>query len=80
MRCSSVENPRGERFGGVVIEHRNSGLADDRAGVEAFVDKVHGAAGEFDAVLDGLVLGVEAGESGQQRRMDIQNAQRKCLR
>ena len=47
---------------------------DDGAGVQAFIDKVHGAAGEFHAVFEGLMLGVQAGKRGQQRRVNVQNA------
>jgi len=41
--------------------------------VEFFVDKVHGAARGFCAIIEGLLLRIEAGERRQQRRMNIQN-------
>ena len=68
------ENAGGERLHGIVVQHRHGGLHDDGAGVQVFVDEVDGAAGDFDAVLQRLVLRVQAGEGGQQRRMDIENA------
>jgi len=58
----------------VVIEDGYCGLQDDGAGVEIFVDEVDSAAGEFYAVVEGLLLGFEAGEGGEERGMDIQNA------
>ena len=58
----------------VGVENRDGGLQDDGAGVEIFVDEVDGAAGEFDAVVEGLLLRFEAGERGQERGMDIEDA------
>jgi len=55
----------------VGVEDRDGGLQDDGAGVEIFVDKMDGAAGEFDAIVEGLLLGFQAGEGGEERRMDI---------
>jgi hypothetical protein len=58
----------------VAVEDGDGGLDDDGAGVEAFVDEMDGAAGEFYAVLQGLELGLEAGEGGQQRGVDVEDA------
>jgi len=58
----------------VGIENGDGGLQDDGAGVEIFVDEMDGAAGEFDAVVEGLLLGFEAGEGWEERWMDIQDA------
>ena len=45
-------------------------LQDDGAVVEVLVDEVHGASGDLYAVFEGLLLGVESGERGQQRGVD----------
>src|SRR5271165_3142753 len=61
----------GEGFDGVFVEYGDGGLGDYWAGVEGFVDEVDGAAGDLYSVAEGLLLGVEAGEGGQQRRVDV---------
>src|SRR5258708_36268333 len=58
----------------VGIEDGDDGLQDDGAGVEIFVDKVDGASGELDAVIEGLLLRFEAGEGRQERRVNIDDA------
>src|SRR5260370_28853834 len=58
----------------VGIEDGDDGLQDDGAGVEIFVDKVDGASGELDAVVEGLLLRFEAGEGRQERRVNIEDA------
>ena len=58
------------------LEHRDGRLRDDRPGVRAGVDEVHGAAGDADAVLEGLRLRVHAGEGGQERGVDVDDAHR----
>ena len=55
----------GEGVRVVGFEDGNGALEDDGAVVEMFVDKVNGAAGDFYAVVEGLLLGVEAGKGGQ---------------
>ncbi len=60
-----------ERVG---IEDGDGGLQKDRAAVELFVDEVNGTAGDLHAVGERLILGIETGKGGQQRRMDIQDA------
>ncbi len=62
--------------GGCVVgfEDGDGALQDDDALVEVFVDEVDGAAGYFDAVVEGLGLSVEAGEGGKQRGMDVEDA------
>ena len=59
---------------GVVVEHRHGPLGDDGAGVETFVDEVHGHAGDLDAVAQGVVDRRGARESGQQRRVQVDDA------
>src|ERR1700758_4749177 len=54
-------------------------LQDDDAVVELLIDEMHGAASDFDAILKGLLLRIQAGKRGQQRWMDVQNALRKSL-
>ena len=69
-----VENALRESFGGVVIVDGDASLADYRAGVEIFIDEMDGAAREFCAVGEGLVLGFEAREGGEERRVDVEDA------
>src|SRR5205814_981991 len=47
------EDAGGEALLVVAVLDRHGRLGDDRAGVDALVDEVHGAAGELDAVLEG---------------------------
>ena len=68
------EDARGERLRRVVVEDGNGALRDDGAAVQSLVNEVDGAAAHFDAVGDGLSLRVEAGEGGEQTRMDVQDA------
>ena len=60
-----------EGVGGILIEDGDACLGDDGAGVESFIDEVHGAAGDFCAMDEGLMLRVKAGKRGEQRRMDV---------
>jgi hypothetical protein len=63
-----------EGGGGVVVMHGDGLLGDDGAGIDALIDEMDGAAGDFDAVIEGLFPGFEAGEGGQQGRVDIDDA------
>lgn len=56
------ENAGGEGVGIVGIEHRDGTLENDDAVVEVLIDEVDGAAGDLDSVVEGLLLGIEAGE------------------
>ena len=58
----------------VAVEHRHRRLRDDRPGVGARVDEVHGAAGDARAVVERLPLRVHAGERRQERRVDVEDA------
>ena len=69
-----LEDAGGEGFGGVGVEDGDGVLQDDDAVVYGLVDEVDGAAGDFRSVVEGLVLGVEAGEGGEQRWMDVEDA------
>ena len=60
------EDAVGEGVCVVGVENRDGALEDDGAVVEVFVDEVDGAAGDFHAVVECLLLGVESRESGQQ--------------
>ena len=42
--------------------------------VELLVDEVDGASGYLYSVIEGLLLGVEAGEGGEQRWVDVEDA------
>src|SRR5665647_417181 len=63
-----------QRLLGVVLKHWDDGLEDDRAHVDLGGDEVDRAAGEPDAPVDGPLLDVEAGEGGQERRVDVDDA------
>src|SRR6185437_7474312 len=69
-----AQDAGGERFHGVVVKNGDGALQNDWAGVEVFVDKMHGASGDFHAVVDRLVLRVETGEGGQERGVNVQDA------
>ena len=72
------EDAVGEGVGVVGFEDGDNALQDDDAVVEVLVDKVDGATGDLDAVIECLGLGFEAGKRGQQRWVDVENAVRKC--
>ncbi len=69
-----LEDAGGEGFGGVFVEDGDGLLQDDDAVVDGFVDEVDGAAGYLGSVVEGLVLGVEAGEGGEERGVDVEDA------
>ena len=73
------EDAGGEGFRGVVVEDGDGALEDDDAVVDALVDEVDGAAGDFCAELKGLGLGVQTGKAGEQAGVDVEDAVRKCL-
>jgi len=60
--------------GGVMVENGYGLLADDGAGIHAGVHKMHGAAGDFHAVVERLFPGFESGKGGQQRGVDVHDA------
>ena len=64
-------NPLGQRFGGVVIPHWNRLLADDRAGVHPRIHEMHRAASHFDALIQRLLPGFQAGKRRQERWMNV---------
>lgn len=68
------EEAIGEGIRGVGGEDFAGTLQDDDAAVYGFVDEVDGAAGDRGTVFEGLALGVEAGEVGQQRGVDVEHA------
>jgi hypothetical protein len=49
-------------------------LQNDHAVVHGLIDEMDAAARDFGAIVEGLLLRVEAGKRGQQRGMDVQNA------
>jgi hypothetical protein len=55
----------------VLITHFNALLQDNGSGVHTTINKMHGTSGTLDPVLQGLALGVQPRERGQQRRVDI---------
>lgn len=68
------EDALGEGVCVVGLENRNCTLENDGAVVEVFIDEVHSAASDFHSVIEGLLLGVEARESGQQRGVNVEDA------
>ena len=77
LRVGSVffgEDAHGEAVRGVGVEDRYGALKDDGAVVQVLVDKVDRAARNFHAVVERLLLCVEAGKGGEQRRVDVKNA------
>src|SRR4051812_40799753 len=56
---------------GVVVENGHDGLGDDGAAVDALIDEMDGAAGDFNAVIKGLSPGLEAGKRREERGMDV---------
>ena len=59
------EDAFGERVRVVVGEDGDGALENDDAVIEMFVDEVDGAAGPLDAVVESLLLRVEAGKRRQ---------------
>ena len=55
-----------EGGGGVVIVNGDGLLGDDGAGVDALIDEMNGAAGDFDAVIEGLFPCFESREGGEE--------------
>ena len=68
------EDAGGQRVFGVVVLDGDDRLEHDGTGVEIFVDEMDGAAGEFDAVFERLALRFEAGEGGEERRVNVEDA------
>ncbi len=67
-----------EGRGGVIVQHRDCALKDDRAAIVLFVDKVNRTAGEFDAGIDGGAMhsgSIKAGatEGREQGRVNVDN-------
>lgn len=60
-----------EVIGGVGVVHGDDLLDEDGAFVELFGDEVCGGADDFDAALEGLVVGAGADEGGEEGVMDV---------
>src|SRR5699024_1379914 len=67
-------DPLGEGLLGVLIEHRDGALGDDRAGVHPLVDHEEGGAGDLHPVLQCFPRAVDAGEGGQEGVVRVQVA------
>jgi hypothetical protein len=72
------KDPVSERVSVVGFENRNGALQNYRAVIEVLIDEVHGAASDFDSIVEGLLLGIESRKGGQQRRVDVEDAIWKC--
>ena len=59
------QHTRGQGVGGVGIVDGHGALGDDGAAIELGGNKVHGAAREAAAFVDGALVGMQAGEGGQ---------------
>ena len=55
----------------VIIHDPYTALQDNGAAVQALVNEMHGTSGHFYPVKERLPLGVETGETGEERRVDI---------
>ena len=55
-----------EGGGSVVVVHGDGLLGDDGAGVDALIDEMDGAAGDFNAVIESLFPCFESGEGGEE--------------
>jgi len=60
--------------GVVRLEDGNCSLQNDGSVIEVLVDEMNGAARDFYAVVECLLLGVEAGKGGKERGVDVEDA------
>lgn len=73
------EYARGQRLGRVIGQHGHNGLLQNGADIQLRRHTMHGAAGKLAARINGALVGVQAGEGGQQRGVDVDHAPRKML-
>jgi len=59
-------DPLEQGFRGVGVKHGNGLLCDDWARIHTCVDQVHCAAGDFDAIIQGLLPGFQTGKARQE--------------
>ena len=55
-------------------QNRNGVLCDDRSAVDALVDEMHRAAGDFHAVIEGLFPGFQSRKRGKQGGMNVDDS------
>lgn len=67
------QNASGEGLNGIVVQNGNGHLEKNRPAVEVFIYKVDRATGDLYTMGQGLILGIETREGGQERRVDIQD-------
>lgn len=65
------QHARGQGIGSIGIVYGHGALGDDGTAIELGGNEVHGAAREAAAFVDGALMGMQAGESGQQGGMDV---------
>ncbi len=65
------QQPCRQRFGGVLGPDLDGRLQNDGTVVQRRGDEMHAGAVHLDAGLQRLLVGMQAGEAGQQRRMDV---------
>ena len=68
------EDARPECLLVVLRQHWDDRLSDNRAGVDAAIDKMDGATGEARAIRERLPLRMKTGKAGQETRVDIHDA------
>jgi len=66
-------DPGMQGFRGIVIEDGNRALDEDGAGIGSAIDDMDRTTSDFCAIFEGLLPGGNAGEGGQERRMDIED-------
>src|SRR6187402_3286707 len=68
------QNAAGEAVGGVARQNRHPLLKDHRTRVEISVHKMNSGAALDGAIVEGLLLRMQAGIFRQQRGMDVEDA------
>jgi len=68
------QNACGKRVCVVGFEYRDGSLKHNHTVVQVLVDKMNRAAGYFDAVVEGLLLRLKAGEGRQKRWVDVEDS------
>ena len=63
-------------FHGIIVADRNWRLENYWTVIDFPVDKVHGAASNFDSMVEGLLLCVQTGKGRKQRRVYVYDSSR----
>src|ERR1051326_8683765 len=73
------EDTSGQCFNRIFVKNWYRDLQHVGTCVQEFIHKLHRTAGDFDTMLESLMLCVETWQSRKQRRMDIENASGKSF-